>query len=295
MKFALQLKICNADYMVKRDRVDLFRSRLEGATTTAGISKSELARATGVDRSTIGQLFKKNLTRLPNAQLAADIAAALGVSLDWLMGLSNRPERPAAILASAISFAQAERGSSGDQILEWHRESAGSKIRHVPATLPEMLKTEDFIEWEYTTLSPEAVEQVKSEARARLDWVMSGEADYEIAIPMHEVTSLAQGSGYYEGLSTAQRKEQLRVIAQQAVDLYPRLRLFLYDAHALYSAPVTVFRNDLAILYVGQCYITLRERQRVMALTEHFDWLVRRCAVDARDVGDVLGGLAAAD
>jgi len=281
--------------MAKRDRVDLFRSRLEGATTTVGMSKSELARATGVDRSTIGQLFKKDLTRLPNAQLAADIAGALGVSLDWLMGLSNRPERPAAILASAISVAQAERASSGAQILDWHRESAGSKIRHVPATLPEMLKTEDFIEWEYTTLSPEAVEQVKSEAKGRLDWVMSGEADYEIAMPMHEVTSLAQGSGYYEGLSAAQRQEQLRVIAQHAVDLYPRLRLFLFDAHALYSAPVTIFSNDLAILYVGQCYIALRERQRIMALTDHFDWLVRLCAVGSRDVGNVLGGLAAAD
>ena len=281
--------------MAKRDRVDLFRSRLEGATTTVGMSKSELARATGVDRSTIGQLFKKDLTRLPNAQLAADIAGALGVSLDWLMGLSNRPERPAAILASAISVAQAERASSGAQILDWHRESAGSKIRHVPATLPEMLKTEDFIEWEYTTLSPEAVEQVKSEAKGRLDWVMSGEADYEIAMPMHEVTSLAQGSGYYEGLSAAQRQEQLRVIAQHAVDLYPRLRLFLFDAHALYSAPVTIFSNDLAILYVGQCYIALRERQRIMALTDHFDWLVRLCAVGSRDVSNVLGDLAAAD
>jgi len=281
--------------MAKRDRVDLFRSRLEGATTTVGMSKSELARTTGVDRSTIGQLFKKDLTRLPNAQLAADIAGALGVSLDWLMGLSNRPERPAAILASAISVAQAERASSGAQILDWHRESAGSKIRHVPATLPEMLKTEDFIEWEYTTLSPEAVEQVKSEAKGRLDWVMSGEADYEIAMPMHEVTSLAQGSGYYEGLSAAQRQEQLRVIAQHAVDLYPRLRLFLFDAHALYSAPVTIFSNDLAILYVGQCYIALRERQRIMALTEHFDWLVRLCAVGSRDVGNVLGDLAAPD
>ncbi|MEL7126938.1 MAG: helix-turn-helix transcriptional regulator [Pseudomonadota bacterium] len=281
--------------MAKRDRVDLFRSRLEGATTTIGMSKSALARATGVDRSTIGQLFKKDLTRLPNAQLAADIAETLGVSLDWLMGLSNRPERPAAILASAISVAQAERASSGAQILDWHRESAGSKIRHVPATLPEMLKTEDFIEWEYNTLSPEAVEQVKSEAKGQLEWVMSGEADYEIAIPMHEVTSLAQGSGYYEGLSAAQRMAQMQVIARQAAALYPRLRLFLFDAHALYSAPVTVFSNDLAILYVGQCYIALRERQRVMALSEHFDWLVRLCAVDAKDVSSVLGGLAVAE
>lgn len=274
--------------MTKRDRVDLFRIRLADATTRAGLSKSALARAAGVDRSTIGQLFKPDMPRLPNAQLAADIAAELGVSLDWLMGLSNRPERPAAILATAISLASAERASTGDQVLDWHRESAGSKIRHVPATLPEMLKTEAMIAWEYSTLAPDVIDQVKTQAKAQLEWLMSGEADYEIAIPLHEVMSLAEGRGYYQGLETDVRSTQLDVLSEQATSLYPRLRLYLFDAHALYSAPLTVFSNDLAILYIGQCYMAIRERKRVMALKEHFDWLIRQCAVDAKDVGAFL-------
>ena len=262
----------------------MFCSRLADATARAGLSKSALARATGVDRSTIGLLFRRDLVRLPNAQLAADIAEELGVSLDWLMGLSNRPERPAAILASAVSLSSAERAATGDQILDWHREFVGRKIRHVPATLPEMFKTEAVIEWEYATLAPEIVAHVKTQAQGVFDWLMSGEADYEIAIPLHEVTSLAQGSGYYDGLPEDIRSAQLRLIAQQSAQLYPRLRLYLYDAHALYSAPLTVFSNDLAIVYVGQCYMALRERQRIMALTQHFDWLVRRCAVEAKDL-----------
>jgi transcriptional regulator with XRE-family HTH domain len=274
--------------MTKRDRVDLFRIRLADATTRAGLSKSALARAAGVDRSTIGQLFKPDMPRLPNAQLAADIAAELGVSLDWLMGLSNRPERPAAILATAISLASAERASTGDQVLDWHRESAGSKIRHVPATLPEMLKTEAMIAWEYSTLAPDVIDQVQTQAKAQLEWLMSGEADYEIAIPLHEVMSLAEGRGYYQGLGTDVRSTQLDVLSEQATSLYPRLRLYLFDAHALYSAPLTVFSNDLAILYIGQCYMAIRERKRVMALKEHFDWLIRQCAVDAKDVGAFL-------
>lgn len=274
--------------MTKRDRVNLFRIRLADATTRAGLSKSALARAAGVDRSTIGQLFKPDMPRLPNAQLAADIAAELGVSLDWLMGLSNRPERPAAILATAISLASAERASTGDQVLDWHRESAGSKIRHVPATLPEMLKTEAMIAWEYSTLAPDVIDQVKTQAKAQLEWLMSGEADYEIAIPLHEVMSLAEGRGYYQGLETDVRSTQLNVLSKQATSLYPRLRLYLFDAHALYSAPLTVFSNDLAILYIGQCYMAIRERKRVMALKEHFDWLIRQCAVDAKDVGAFL-------
>jgi hypothetical protein len=57
--------------MAKRDRHSLFRLRLQKAMTTVGISKSQLARATNVDSSTIGQLFKSDLPRMPNAQLAA--------------------------------------------------------------------------------------------------------------------------------------------------------------------------------------------------------------------------------
>ncbi|MEM9240535.1 MAG: helix-turn-helix transcriptional regulator [Pseudomonadota bacterium] len=274
--------------MAKRDRVDLFRNRLEEATVIAGVSKSELARATGVDRSTIGQLFKNDVPRLPNAQLAADIAESLGVSLDWLMGLSNRPEKPAAIVASAISLDRAERASTGDQILNWHRETAGGKIRHVPATLPEMLKTADVIAWEYSLLREDVIRDVQKQSQLQLEWLVAGEADYEIAVPLHEVTSLANGSGYYEGLEKNVRLNQLSEMAQTAEALYPRLRLYLYDAHALYSAPATVFANDIAVVYVGQCCIALRERKRVMAVAEHFDWLVKKCTVSSRDVVEHL-------
>ncbi len=60
----------------KRDRSGLFRERLLQAMQREGHSKSALARATGVDRSTIGQLLGSELPRLPNAQLAADADAS---------------------------------------------------------------------------------------------------------------------------------------------------------------------------------------------------------------------------
>ena len=109
------------------------------------MSRSALARATAVDRSTIGQLLKDDLPRLPNAQLAADAASALGVSTDWLLGLTNRPERPGDIVAAAMAMSPAERSSADAQLLAWHREAAGYKIRHVPATLPDILKTESML------------------------------------------------------------------------------------------------------------------------------------------------------
>jgi hypothetical protein len=60
--------------------------------------------------------------------------------------------------------------------------------------------------------------------------------------------------------------------------------LFLFDAHTVFSSPVTVFGPNLAVVYVGQCYLAFRESQRVRSLTDHFDWLVREAIVDARGV-----------
>ena len=270
--------------MAKRDRSDIFRKRLQDAMSVTGTSRSALARATYVDRSTIGQILKGDMPRMPNAQLAADIASTLGVSSDWLLGLTNRPELPGDIVASAIALSSAERSSADAQLLDWHREAVGSKIRHVPATLPEMLKTPSLLEWEYSSATEALLDQVKFAARAHFDWVISGEADYEIALPVHELEACAAGNGYYKDLERSVRLEQLRFLADHCEQMFPRLRLSLFDARKLFSAPVTVFGNKLAVIYVGRSYLALRERQRVAALTEHFDWLIRETAVDARDV-----------
>ncbi|MDO6733003.1 hypothetical protein Q4577_23650 [Marinovum sp. 2_MG-2023] len=115
-----------------------------------------------MDASTIGQLFTLDSPRMPNAQLAADIALALGISSDWLFGLTNQPELASNILASELTLNTAERTSADAQILDWLRETAGSKVRHVPATLPEMLKTDDVLEWEYSSLPSSTLEQCES-------------------------------------------------------------------------------------------------------------------------------------
>jgi transcriptional regulator with XRE-family HTH domain len=87
------------DRMDKRDRAAMLRTRLAEAMAERGITQSALARLTGVDRSTISALLSHG-TRLPNAQLAADCAGALGISADWLLGLSGRPEPIADLLAT---------------------------------------------------------------------------------------------------------------------------------------------------------------------------------------------------
>ena len=78
-------------YMDKEERARLFRHRLSARMAATGMSRSALARACGVDRSTIAQVLGgADDLRLPNAHLAAQCASALGVSADWLLGLSER-------------------------------------------------------------------------------------------------------------------------------------------------------------------------------------------------------------
>ena len=87
--------------------------------------------------------------RLPNAQVVGECAAALNVSADWLLSLSDRPENTADLLAGSIAMTPATRTMIDEQVFNWHREAAGYKIRHVPATMPDILKTDEMLAWEY--------------------------------------------------------------------------------------------------------------------------------------------------
>jgi|TARA_B110000003_G_scaffold273338_1_gene310867 transcriptional regulator with XRE-family HTH domain len=256
-----------------------------------GITKSGLSRAAKVDRSTIGQLLKNDQPRLPNAQLAADAANALGVSTDWLLGLTNRPETPGDIIAAALSLSPAERTSADEQLLEWHHEAAGYKVRHVPATLPDILKTKRILDWEYASVRERRLPEALSAIQDQLQWLSSGVSDYEIAVPVHEIESCAAGTAYYKDVEEDVRYEQLGFIADQCDQMFPRLRIFLFDAHNVFSSPVTIFGPNLAVIYVGQCYLAFREVERIKSLSGHFDWLVREAVVDARNVSTYIRSL----
>jgi transcriptional regulator with XRE-family HTH domain len=269
----------------------MFRERLMEVMSMKGITKSGLSRAANVDRSTIGQLLKSDHPRLPNAQLAADAANALGVSTDWLLGLTNRPETPGDIVAAALSLSPAERTSADEQLLEWHHEAAGYKVRHVPATLPDILKTKRMLDWEYASVRERRLPEAFSAMQDQLQWLSSGVSDYEIAVPVHEIESCAAGTAYYKSVEEGVRYEQLGFIADQCDEMFPRLRIFLFDAHRVFSSPVTIFGPNLAVVYVGQCYLAFREVERVKSLSSHFDWLVREAVVDARNVSTHIRSL----
>ena len=266
----------------KRDRATLFRARLTEAMRDRGINQSALARAVGVDRSTVSQLVKGSGARLPNAQVVGECAAALGVSADWLLGLTDRPETAADILASTMSLTEAPRALVDEQIFQWHKEAAGYKIRHVPASLPDMLKTRAMLEWEYAPHLGRSIDQAIGASEDRLSWMRRTQSDYEIAMPLYEVHSFIHGEGYYSGLPRPVREAQAAHLVEVAEQLYPRLRVYLFDARRLYSAPITIFGPLLAAVYIGQNYMVFRDTERVQALTAHFDHLLREAHVTAR-------------
>ena len=266
----------------RRDRADLFRSHLAQAMAARGVSQAELSRRVGADRSTISALLQAG-TRLPNAQLAADCAAALEVSCDWLLGLAARPEPAARLLAQSVQMTNAPRALFDAEIFRWHQEAAGYKIRHVPATLPDLLKTEGVVRWEYAQALGGDVDQAIAAFEGQRALLAQARSDAEIAMPLHELESFAFGSGYWSGLPLPERREQIDQLILLCERFYPVLRLYMFDARRVYSAPVTVFGPLRAVIYLGRSYIVFEDPAMVHSTAQHFDWLLREAPFEARD------------
>ena len=271
-------------YIDKRKRAAQFRERLRQALQLSGISQAALARTIGVDRSTISQLLGDSGARLPNAQVVGECAAALNVSADWLLSLSDRPENATDIVANSLTLTRAPRALVDEQIYHWHREAAGYKIRHVPATLPDMFKTDAMLEWEYAPHLGRTIQQAIGASKDRLNWMRQSTSDYEIAIPIHEMVSFATSQGYYRDLPPEVRAEQIGWLVDLCDQFYPRVRIYLFDSRRLYSAPVTVFGPLLAVLYVGRHYLAFRDSERVHSFTEHFDALIREASFATQEL-----------
>lgn len=277
----------------KRDRARILRTRLVQAMEQRGLTQSALAREIGVDRSTVSQLLNGEGARLPNAHVVGECAVALGVSADWLLGLSERPENAAELLATSLTITKAPHALIDDQIFDWYKEAAGYKIRYVPANLPDILKTEELLEWEYRPYLGDTTEHAVYETTNSLKSMRDSRSDFEIAFSAQELESFARAEGHYAGLPAPIRQAQIDQLSSLHDQLYPALRVHLFDARRAYSAPMTVFGPLLAVLYIGHYYITFRDIERIQMLSRHFDGLVRETTVTDRDFMEHLKGLRA--
>src|SRR3546814_17311244 len=92
-----------------------------------------------MDRSTLSQLLSPSNDRLPRVETLAAIATARQVSVDWLLGLSQKGQLGTDIVREQLSIERDAVSSADARLLRWHTEAIGYKIRYVPATLPDKI------------------------------------------------------------------------------------------------------------------------------------------------------------
>ena len=161
-------------------------------------------------------------------------------------------------------------------LLGWLTEAADYKIRYVPTTLPDLLKTDDLIRFERgRTATLDAAQTTISTTAARLAWARHPDTDMECCSSTQSLTAFARGEGVWSRLPIAVRAAQLDRMIELVDELYPTFRWFLFDGSKRYAAPVTIFGSQRAALYLGQLYLVLTSVEHVRALSRHFDSVIR--------------------
>lgn len=275
----------------KDDLIPPFRERLAEVIERSGQSRAAFAAAIGLDRSTLSQLLSSENERLPRAETVVALAGEAGVSTDWLLGLSQSAEIGTQVVANQLEI----EGGAGDPLDErltrWHNEAVGSKIRYVPATLPDLLKTEATIDFEYQQLSQRVQEAQRERSEARLAYSRRPETDMEVCSSFQMVEAFARGEFIWRTMPVADRRAQLEQMAKLLDELYPTFRWFLYDGLQRFSVPVTIYGLQRAVLYIGGMFIVLQATEHIRVLSKHFDDLVRAATVQPPDVISLIEGL----
>lgn len=268
----------------KRDVARLFRDRLETAMERAGLSRSALARRIGVDRSTLSQILSDDGVRLPRADTVAALAVTLQVSLDWLLGLAEEGQFTADIMERSPEISPHNRTAVDENLLRWHAEAAGYKIRYVPSGLPDQVKIPEVSEHEYLETGDVSADQAIRRSRDRLDYVRQPETDVEICTSVQSLQDFADGTGVWRAVSTEIRRRQLEHIADLVEELYPSVRWYLFDGVRDYVIPVTIFGPKRAAIYAGNMYIVFTTTEHIRVLTRRFDELIRHAVVHAHEI-----------
>ncbi len=265
-----------------------FQERLDKVIHDSKLNRSQFAEAVGLDRSTLSQLLSPANRRLPRIETLAALARTQQVSIDWLVGLSNTGPMQAEMMNEQTSFEREALAHNDERLIAWLREAIGYKIRYVPSTLPDLLKTEAVIRYEMGDYVASSPEQKIETAAARLAWTRAPETDLECCNSMQEIETFARGGGIWRNLELSSRLAQLDHMIDLCTELYPTLRWFLFDGRQRFAAPVTIFGPLRAALYLGQMYLVLTSAEHVRTLTRQFDDLIRGAVVQPPDVPKFL-------
>jgi transcriptional regulator with XRE-family HTH domain len=277
--------------MQKRDTVDLFRRRLTELIGRTELTQARFAAKAGLDRSTLSQLLSLSNVRLPRAETVARIAMSHGASVDWLLGLSEQPQIAADIVAQPIVQPGAD-DPANEQLKRWLEEARGAKVRYVPSTIPDQLKTEAVIAYETGRFTPDVAEAMADLSHARIDHARSHDSEIEVCASRQSVELFAAGLGIWRQLPLRERRRQLEHMAALVEGLYPSYRWFLFDGRERYATPYTIFGQKRAAIYMGAMYIVFTSTEHIRELMRHFDDLIRHARVQPNEVAGFIRKLA---
>ena len=275
----------------RRKTVEAFRERLGEVIERTGLSRMAFAARVGLDRSTLSQLLSPGNERLPRAETIAAIAAREQVSVDWLLGLSQEGQIGADIVAPALEIESGAASPADERLARWHAEAAGYKIRYVPTILPDLLKTEEVIRYEFQEYGARVPKARIEQAEERLAYSRLPETDMEVCSSLQSVEDFAHGQGVWKKLSVDSRAAQLNAMTVLLDELYPTFRWFLFDGLQRYSVPLTIFGPRRAAVYIGNMYFVFNSTEHIRVLTRHFDDLIRAAVVQPPEVIEFLEGL----
>jgi transcriptional regulator with XRE-family HTH domain len=277
--------------MDRRKTVGVFRERLTEVIERSGLNRTAFAERADLDRSTLSQLLSPSNDRLPRAETIAAIAEREQVSVDWLLGLSQDGQLRADVIAGVLQIEPGAASPADARLARWHADAVGYKIRYVPTTLPDLLKTEEVIRYEYQEYGALVPLSRIEQAEKRLAYSRLPETDMEVCSSLQSVEEFAHGHGIWKNLPIASRVEQLNAMIELLDELYPTLRWFLFDGLQRYSVPLTIFGPQRVAIYAGNMYIVFNSTEHIRALARHFDDLIRAAMVQPPDVIDFIRGL----
>lgn len=264
--------------------MESFRARLGEVIDQTGLSRSAFARKVGVDRSTLSQILSGQSDRLPRVETLAAIAKTEQVSVDWLIGLSEKGGLGADVIEQTVEIQPGGLSPTDERLAAWHAEAIGYKIRYVPCTLPDLMKTTDVIEYEYQPSASTTPGLRKATQKRSLDYQRLPETDMEVCAPLQQLENLAFGHGIWRGLPAEAREQQLEHMITLTEELYPTFRWFFYDELRRFSVPLTIFGPMRASIYLGQRFLVLNSRELIQMLIGHFDNLIRDAVVQPTEV-----------
>ena len=270
--------------MDRQQTVESFRTRVLELIDRSNQSRSAFAARVGMDRSTLSQLLSTDNDRLPRAETVVAIARAEQVSCDWLLGLAQDRQEGTALFRADMEIESGAGSPMDERLARWHKEATGYKIRYIPTTLPDLLKTEEVIRYESPDVSKVPLETSAGQISSRLSYSRQPETEMEVCCAAQTLESFARGESVWRGLDRPARCAQLERMIELTNELYPTFRWSLYDGQRHFSVPVTLFGPQRAVVYVGQLYFVFNVTDHIRVLADHFDRLVRAAVTQPTDI-----------